>query len=186
MNYIKTGIEGVIIIEPKVYYDTRGYFCETFKEDEFRENILPVDFIQDNENKSSYGVLRGLHFQKPPYAQSKLARVVSGSVLDVAVDIRNGSPTFGKYVAVELSASNHRQLFLPKGMAHAMLCLSPTCIFQYKVDNYYNPQSEGFIAWNDPDINVDWRIPSSDVILSEKDMHHLSLREIKSPFTVAD
>lgn len=186
MNYIKTEIDGVIIIEPKVYCDTRGYFCETFKEDEFREKVRPVEFVQENENKSSYGVLRGLHFQKPPYAQSKLARVVDGAVLDVAVDIRKGSPTYGRYVAVELSGENHRQLFLPRGMAHAMLCLTPTCIFNYKVDNYYNPQSEGYIAWDDPDINIDWRIPVSDVILSEKDRHHLGFREFENPFTMSD
>ena len=186
MNFIKTEIDGVIIIEPKVYYDTRGYFCETFKEDEFRKNVRPLEFVQENENKSSYGVLRGLHFQKPPYAQSKLARVVDGAVLDVAVDIRKGSPTYGKHVAVELSSENHRQLFLPRGMAHAMLCLTPTCIFYYKVDNYYNPQSEGFIAWDDPDINIDWRIPVSDVILSEKDRHHPSFCEFENPFTMSD
>jgi dTDP-4-dehydrorhamnose 3,5-epimerase len=182
MNYIKTKIDGVFIIEPIVHKDARGYFCETFKETEFFENIGKVNFVQENENKSSYGVLRGLHFQKPPYAQSKLARVVDGAVLDVAVDIRKGSPTFGEWVAVELSSENHRQLFLPHGMAHAMLCLSPTCIFYYKVDNYYNQQSEGFIAWDDPDLAIDWQIPSKDIILSEKDKHHPCLKDIELVF----
>lgn len=182
MNYIKTKIDGVFIIEPIVHKDARGYFCETFKETEFFENIGRINFVQENENKSSYGVLRGLHFQKPPYAQSKLARVVDGAVLDVAVDIRKGSPTFGEWVAVELSSENHRQLFLPRGMAHAMLCLSPSCIFFYKVDNFYNPNSEGYIAWNDPDIAVDWQIPTEDIILSEKDKNHPCLKNIDLVF----
>lgn len=186
MNFIETKIKGVFIIEPIVYKDSRGYFCETFKESEFKKHIGDILFVQENENKSSYGVLRGLHFQKPPYAQSKLARVVDGAVLDVAVDIRKGSPSFGKWVAVELSSENHRQLFLPQGMAHAMLCLSPTCIFNYKVDNYYNPQSEGYIAWDDPDVAINWQIPVTDVILSEKDQHHPTLCEIESPFSFTD
>ncbi len=177
MKFVKTNIEGVVILEPKVFSDSRGYLMETFKEKEFREKVCDTVFIQENENKSSYGVLRGLHFQKPPFAQSKLARVIDGAVLDVAVDIRKGSPSFGKWVAVELSAENHRQLFLPRGMAHAMLCLSKTCIFHYKVDNYWNPESEGYIAWNDPDLAIDWKIPVKDIILSEKDKHHKKLRE---------
>lgn len=184
MNFIKTEIEGVYIIEPFVHKDKRGYFVETYKQCEFDNNIRQIHFLQENENKSVYGVLRGLHFQKPPYSQSKLARVILGSVLDVAVDIRKGSPTYGKYVSVELSSDNHRQLFLPKGMAHAMLCLSPTCIFSYKVDNFYNPESEGFIAWNDPDININWKIPTEDIILSEKDKSHMNLRDIENPFTM--
>lgn len=177
MNYIKTEIEGVVIIEPQIHLDNRGYFSEVFKENEFKENVCHTDFIQENENKSSYGVLRGIHYQKPPFAQSKLARVVDGAVLDVAVDLRKDSPTFGKWVAVELSSENHRQLFLPRGMGHAMLCLSPTCIFSYKVDNYYNPESEGFIAWNDPDLAIDWKLPLSDIIFSEKDQSHKFLKD---------
>ncbi len=178
MNYIETKIPGVVIIEPKLFGDERGYFCETFRDEEFQENIGPVTFVQENENKSSYGVLRGIHFQKPPYTQSKLARVVEGAVLDVAVDLRKDSPTFGQWVSVELSAENHRQLFLPKGMGHAMICLTETCIFQYKVDNYYAPQSEGYVAWDDPDLNIDWKVPTNNIILSEKDKHHPHLSEL--------
>ena len=178
MNYIETKIPGVIIIEPKLFGDERGYFCETFREVESKEKIGPVTFVQENENKSSYGVLRGIHFQKPPYTQSKLARVVEGAVLDVAVDLRKDSPTFGQWVSVELSADNHRQLFLPKGMGHAMICLTETCIFQYKVDNYYAPQSEGYVAWNDPDLSIDWQVPLDKIILSEKDKHHPRLSEL--------
>ena len=186
MEIIKTDIEGLFIIKPRIFSDSRGYFFESYSKRDFEKEIGPVQFVQDNESKSSYGVLHGLHFQKPPYAQSKLARVVDGAVLDVAVDIRKGSPTFGEWVAVELSSDNHRQLFLPRGMAHAMLCLTPTCIFSYKVDNYYNPQSEGFIAWDDPDIAVDWQIPVPDVILSQKDSNHPLLRDIESPFAYTD
>lgn len=182
MDFIKTKIEGVFVIEPQVHYDSRGFFCETFKETEFSNAIGDISFIQENENKSSYGVLRGLHFQKPPFAQSKLARVVDGAVLDVAVDIRKGSPTYGQWVAVELSSDNHRQLFLPRGMAHAMLCLTPSCIFTYKVDNYYNPQSEGYIAWDDSYLNIDWKIPQSDIIVSEKDNSHKGFEEQDYPF----
>lgn len=177
MNCIKTLIDGVVIIEPRIFVDERGYFFESFSQREFNEKVRPITFVQDNENKSSYGVLRGLHYQKPPYTQSKLVRVVDGAVIDVAVDIRNDSPTFKKWVAVELSSENHRQLFLPRGMAHAMLCISPTCIFTYKVDNFYNRESEGFIAWNDPDLAIDWQIPVNDIILSEKDCHHKPLKE---------
>ncbi len=182
MNYIETKISGVIIIEPKIFGDERGYFCETFKDEEFREKVGPVTFVQENENKSSYGVLRGVHFQKPPYTQSKLARVVEGAVLDVAVDLRKDSPSFGQWVGVELSAENHRQLFLPKGMGHAMICLTETCVFQYKVDNYYAPQSEGYVAWDDPDLNIDWQVPADKIILSEKDKHHPHFAEIDLPF----
>ena len=184
MEFIETRIKGVFIIEPVVHRDNRGYFCETFKESKFKENIGSIQFVQENENKSSYGVLRGLHFQKPPYAQSKLARVVDGAVLDVAVDIRKGSPTFGEWVAVELSSENHRQLFLPRGMAHAMLCLTPTCVFSYKVDNYYNPSSEGYIAWNDQFLDIDWGIPKDDIIVSEKDNCHLGFQEQSFPFEI--
>lgn len=169
MNIIKTDIEGVIIIEPKIFSDDRGYFFESFSQQRFIENICETTFVQDNESKSTYGVLRGLHYQKPPFAQSKLVRVVSGRVLDVAVDIRKGSPTFGKYVSVELSEDNKRQFFIPRGFAHGFVVLSQTAIFQYKCDNYYAPQSEGSLLWNDKTVNIDWQIPQTDIILSEKD-----------------
>jgi len=178
MYYKPTKIPGLIIIEPKVFSDPRGYFCETFRDDEFREKVADIKFVQENENKSSYGVLRGIHFQKPPYTQSKLARVIEGAVLDVAVDLRKDSPTFGQWKSVELSAENHRQLFLPRGMGHAMICLTEKCIFQYKVDNYYAPQSEGYVAWNSPELDIDWKVPSEDIILSEKDRHHHSFKEM--------
>lgn len=183
MEVIKTDIEGVFIIEPKIFGDARGYFFESFSQREFEEKIGPVHFVQDNESKSCYGVLRGLHFQKPPYAQSKLVRVVKGKVLDVAVDIRKGSPTYGKYVAAELSEENHRQFFIPKGFAHGFSVLSDEVIFQYKCDAFYAPQSEGAIAWNDPDLAIDWRIPSDKIMLSEKDRHHGSFAELDTPFT---
>lgn len=182
MKIIKTNIEGVMILEPKVYYDSRGFFMETFKENEFREKVCDTVFIQENENKSSYGVLRGIHFQNPPFTQAKLVRVPDGSVLDVAVDCRNGSPSFGQWVAVELSNENYRQLFLPRGVAHAMICLSETCIFSYKVDNYYAPQSEGYIAWDDPDLGIDWRVPADKIIVSEKDNSHKRFNEQQFPF----
>lgn len=169
MEFIKTEIEDVVIIEPRVFCDERGYFFESYSQREFDANVRPVTFVQDNESKSSYGVLRGLHFQKGEHAQSKLVRVVKGAVLDVAVDIRKGSPTFGKYVAVELSAENHRQLFVPRGFAHGFSVLTPEVVFQYKCDNFYCRESEGSIAWNDPTLNIDWRIPSDKIILSEKD-----------------
>lgn len=169
MNIIKTDIEGVIIIEPKVFGDDRGYFFESFSQKEFEEKVCKTTFVQDNESKSKYGVLRGLHFQKPPYAQAKLVRVVKGKVLDVAVDIRKDSPTFGKHVTIELSEENKRQLFIPKGFAHGFAVLSEEAVFQYKCDNYYTPQAEGGILWNDPALNIDWKLPIEDVILSEKD-----------------
>ena len=172
MNYIKTALDGVFIIEPKIFGDNRGYFFESFRQDEFEKNISKTTFVQDNESKSSYGVLRGLHYQKPPYTQSKLIRVVKGTVLDVAVDIRKYSPTFGKHICVELSDDNHRQLFIPRGFAHGFVVLSPEAVFQYKCDNYYAPQSEGAIIWNDPDLAIDWKIPEKDIILSEKDKKH--------------
>lgn len=182
MNFIETKIPGVFIIEPKLFGDERGYFCETFKDEEFREKIGPISFVQENENKSSYGVLRGIHFQKPPYTQSKLARVVEGAVLDVAVDLRRESPTFGQWVSVELSEDNHLQLFLPKGLGHAMICLTESCVFQYKVDNYYAPQSEGYVAWDDPDLTINWQVPIDKIILSEKDKHHPRLSELEFLF----
>lgn len=184
MEVIKTAIEGVLILEPRIFGDARGYFFESFNAKEFAEKTgLNVTFVQDNESMSHYGVLRGLHFQKPPFTQSKLVRVVKGRVLDVAVDIRKGSPTYGQHVAVELSEENHRQFFIGKGFAHGFSVLSDEVIFQYKCDDFYAPQSEGAIAWNDPDIAIDWQIPAEKVLLSEKDSHHPYLRDFESPFT---
>ena len=177
MKVVKTDIEGVLIIEPDVFGDCRGYFMESFSQRKFSEQVADVTFVQDNESKSSYGVVRGLHFQKPPHTQSKLVRVVSGRVLDVAVDIRKGSPTFGKHVAVELSGDNHRQIFIPKGFAHGFAVLSDEAVFQYKCDAFYAPESEGAIAWNDPEIGVDWRIPEDKVMLSAKDRNHSLLKD---------
>ena len=169
MEVIKTDIEGVVIIEPRIFKDDRGYFYESFSQREFEEKVCRTTFVQDNQSKSSYGVLRGLHFQKPPYCQSKLVRCIKGAVLDVAVDIRKGSPTFGKYVAIELSEDNHRQFFVPRGFAHGFAVLTPEAVFQYKCDNFYNKESEGSVAWNDPQLGIDWRIPADKVLLSEKD-----------------
>ena len=177
MNVIETAIPGVVIIEPRVFEDARGYFFESFNQREFEEKVGPICFVQDNESKSSYGVVRGLHFQKGEHAQSKLVRVVKGAVLDVAVDIRKGSPTFGKWVSVELTEDNHRQFFIPRGFAHGFSVLSEIAVFQYKCDNFYAPQSEGAIAWDDPDLNIDWRIPADKIILSAKDSKHPLLRE---------
>ena len=177
MEIIKTAIEGVVIIEPRLFKDDRGYFFESFSQREFTEKVRKVDFVQDNESKSSYGVLRGLHFQKPPYAQSKLVRVIKGSVLDVAVDIRKGSPTFGEHVAVELTEENHRQFFIPRGFAHGFVVLTEEVIFQYKCDNFYAPQCEGALAWDDPALKIDWKIPADKIILSEKDKYHERLEE---------
>ena len=177
MEVIKTAIEGLVIIEPKVFGDHRGYFFESFSQREFCEKVRKIDFVQDNESKSCFGVLRGLHFQKPPHCQSKLVRVVKGAVLDVAVDIRKGSPTFGKYVAVELTEDNNRQLFVPRGFAHGFSVLSEEAIFQYKCDNLYAPQAEGAIAWNDPEIGIDWGLPTEDVLLSAKDAAHPLLKD---------
>lgn len=182
MEVVETNIEGVIIIEPRIFKDDRGYFFESFSQREFEEKVCKTTFVQDNESKSSYGVLRGLHFQKPPFAQSKLVRVIKGAVLDVAVDIRKGSPTFGQYVSVELTGDNHRQFFIPRGFAHGFSVLSEEVIFQYKCDNFYSPQSEGAIAWNDPDLNIDWRIPVEEVILSEKDSKHPKLKDLQCVF----
>ena len=169
MEVIKTEIEGVVIIEPRIFKDERGYFYESFSQREFEEKVCRTTFVQDNQSKSSYGVLRGLHFQKPPYCQSKLVRCIKGAVLDVAVDIRQGSPTFGKYVAVELTEENHRQFFVPRGFAHGFAVLSEEAVFQYKCDNFYCKESEGSVAWNDPQLAIDWRIPADKVLLSEKD-----------------
>ena len=182
MEVIKTELEGVVILEPRLFKDDRGYFFESFSQREFDEKVRPVKFVQDNESKSVYGVLRGLHFQKPPFAQSKLVRVIQGAVLDVAVDIRVGSPTYGKHVAVELTAENHRQLFIPRGFAHGFSVLTDEVVFQYKCDNFYAPQSEGAIAWNDPALGIAWRIPDASVILSEKDKHHPLLKDLPETF----
>ena len=177
MEIIKTAIESVVIIEPRLFKDDRGYFFESFSQREFTEKVRKVDFVQDNESKSSYGVLRGLHFQKPPYAQSKLVRVIKGSVLDVAVDIRKGSPTFGEHVAVELTEENHRQFFIPRGFAHGFVVLTEEVIFQYKCDNFYAPQCEGALAWDDPALKIDWKVPADKIILSGEDQHHECLEE---------
>lgn len=177
MNYIQTEIDGVWIIEPKVFNDARGYFMEAFKEEEFRANIGDVHFVQDNESKSSFGVLRGLHYQKGEYSQAKLVRVIKGKVLDVAVDLRRSSPTFGKYVSVELSEENKRQFFIPRGFAHGFLVLSEETIFTYKVDNGYAPQAEASIRFNDETIGIDWPVAESQFILSEKDGHAVSFKD---------
>ena len=182
MNIVKTSIEGVVIIVPRIFKDDRGYFFESFSQKEFDEKVCKIVFIQDNESKSSYGVLRGLHYQKTPYAQSKLVRVIKGRVLDVAVDIRKNSPTFGKHVGVELSEENHLQFFIPRGFAHGFSVLSEEVIFQYKCDNFYAPQSEGAIAWNDPELNIDWKIPEHKIVLSEKDKLHPLLKDATDLF----
>lgn len=182
MNIIKTNIEGVIIIEPRIFKDARGYFFESYSKKEFDEKVAPIDFVQDNESCSTYGVMRGLHFQKPPYAQAKLVRCVKGAVLDVAVDIRKGSPTYGQHVAVELTEENHRQFFIPRGFAHGFAVLSDTAIFQYKCDNYYHPEADGGISIQDTSLGIDWRIDSSKAILSDKDLRHPLLGNFDSPF----
>lgn len=182
MNIIKTAIEGVVVIEPRVFEDERGYFFESFSEREFSAEVGEYHFVQSNEAKSSYGVVRGLHFQLPPHAQAKLVRVAKGRILDVAVDIRRSSPTFGKYVAVELSSDNHRQVFIPQGFAHGYSVLSEEAVVEYKCDNYYAPESEGAVAWNDADLAIDWQIPSDKIILSAKDKAHPSLAECETLF----
>ena len=182
ITVIDTEIEDVKILEPRIFNDSRGYFFESFSQREFGEKVCRTVFVQDNESCSVAGVVRGLHFQKPPYTQAKLVRVIHGAVLDVAVDIRKGSPTFGKHVAVELTADNHRQLFVPRGFAHGFAVLSDEAVFQYKCDNYYAPQSEGAIAWDDPELGIDWRVPSTDRILSEKDSHHPLLKDAEIVF----
>lgn len=175
MKIIQTDIEGVVIIEPTVFGDERGYFFESFSQKEFQEKVCHTVFVQDNESKSKYGVLRGLHFQKPPFEQAKLLRVVRGKVLDVAVDIRKNSPTFGRHVSTELSEENKRQLFIPRGFAHGFAVLSEEVIFQYKCDNYYAPPYEGAILWNDPQLNIDWKLPADALLLSEKDKNNPTL-----------
>ena len=185
INVRQTEIPGVVIIEPKVFGDERGYFFESWSQKDFDEQVRPIKFVQDNESKSCYGVLRGLHFQKGMYSQSKLVRVVKGKVLDVAVDIRKGSPTFGKHVAVELTAENHRQFFIPRGFAHGFVVLSEEAVFQYKCDNLYAPKEEGAIAWNDPDLKIDWKVSDDKVILSAKDKVHPMLRDSTELFDYA-
>lgn len=181
MNVIKTEIEGAVIIEPKVFGDSRGYFFESFSQKDFCEQVLsgkyPCDmpeFVQDNESMSRYGVVRGLHYQKPPFAQGKLLRVVLGTVLDVAVDLRAGSPTFGQHVSVELSGENKRQFYIPAGFAHGFSVLSKEVIFQYKCTEFYNPASEGGLAWDDPTLNIDWKVPADKILASEKDSRQMS------------
>ena len=187
MNIIKTAIDGALIIEPRIFEDARGYFFESFSQREFDEKVAPilghtVTFVQDNESKSSYGVMRGLHFQRPPFTQSKLVRCVKGAVLDVAVDIRKGSPTYGQHVAVELTEENHRQFFISKGFAHGFAVLSETAVFQYKCDEFYHPEADGGINILDETLNIDWRIPTDQAILSEKDIKHSLLKDFDSPF----
>ncbi|MBQ7512293.1 MAG: dTDP-4-dehydrorhamnose 3,5-epimerase [Prevotella sp.] len=177
MEFKKTAIEGVYIIEPKVFNDARGYFFEAWKKEEFESHVGPVDFVQDNESKSSYGVLRGLHYQKGEFSQAKLVRVIKGKVLDVAVDLRKSSPTFGQHVMVELSDENKRQFFIPRGFAHGFLVLSDEAIFTYKVDNVYAPQADAGIRWNDPDIGIEWPIDYAQVQTSEKDLRQPLLRD---------
>ena len=189
INVIKTEIDGVVIIEPKVFGDARGYFFESFSERDFNEAMTPIlghgiKFVQDNESMSSYGVMRGLHFQTMPYTQSKLVRCVKGAVLDVAVDIRKGSPTYGQHVAVELTADNHRQLFVPRGFAHGFAVLSETAVFQYKCDNFYAPTNDGGVSIVDDSLGIDWRIPVEKALLSEKDTKHDLLKDFDSPFSI--
>ena len=183
MNIIKTAIDGLYIIEPRVFADARGYFFESFSQRDFDAQVAPITFVQDNESMSSYGVMRGLHFQRPPFTQSKLVRCVRGAVLDVAVDIRKGSPTYGQHVAVELTEDNHRQFFISKGFAHGFVVLSPTAVFQYKCDEFYHPEADGGISILDDSLGIDWRIPTDKAILSEKDTRHALLRDFDSPFT---
>lgn len=182
MEVIKTAIEGLVIIEPKVFKDARGYFFESFSQREFEEKVRPIRFVQDNESMSSYGVIRGLHFQKPPYSQSKLVRCVKGCVLDVVVDIRKGSPTYGQHVAVELSEDNHRELFIPRGFAHGFAVLSEMAIFQYKCDNFYTPEADCGISIKDEELGIDWHIPIENAILSDKDLKHACLKDFDTPF----
>jgi len=193
MNVIETALDGVFILEPRVFGDARGYFFESWSKRNFDAQVAMrvapehgIEFVQDNESKSSYGVVRGLHFQKGCHSQSKLLRVVVGKVLDVAVDVRKGSPTFGKHVAVELTADNHRQLFIPRGFAHGFSVLSQEAVFQYKCDSFYCPESEGAVAWDDPDLGIDWGVPADKVLLSAKDAAHPRLKDALEPFTYGE
>lgn len=182
MEIIKTNIEGVVIIKPRIFKDARGYFFESFSKRQFDEKVCPIDFVQDNESCSTKGVMRGLHFQKPPFDQAKLVRCVKGRVLDVAVDIRKGSPTYGKHVALELTEDNHLQFFIPRGFAHGFAVLSDVAIFQYKCDNYYHPEADGGISIQDSSLGISWQIDTSEAILSEKDTKHPLLKDFDSPF----
>lgn len=184
MDVIKTALDGVVIIEPRVFKDARGYFFESFSQREFEDKVRKIDFVQDNESMSSYGVMRGLHFQRSPFTQSKLVRCVKGAVLDVAVDIRKGSPTYGRHIAVELTEENHRQFFVPRGFAHGFAVLSETAVFQYKCDNFYAPQADGGISIADESLGIDWKIPADKILLSEKDTLHVCLKDFDSPFTI--
>lgn len=189
MNVIKTNIEGILILEPKVFNDARGYFFESFSQRKFDEKVAPIlghtiRFVQDNESMSSYGVMRGLHFQRPPFTQSKLVRCVKGAVLDVAVDIRKGSPTFGQHIAVELTEDNHRQFFISKGFAHGFAVLSETAVFQYKCDEFYHPEADGGISIMDQSLGINWKIPTDQALLSEKDTKHKMLVNFDSPFNI--
>ena len=184
MNVIKTEIDRVVIIEPRIFEDSRGYFFESFSQREFSSKVDPIVFVQDNESKSSYGVMRGLHFQRPPFAQSKLVRCVKGAVLDVAVDIRKGSPTYGQHVAVELTEENHRQFFIPKGFAHGFAVLSDSAVFQYKCDEFYHPEADGGINIHDESLEIDWLIPTDKAILSDKDTKQPFLQDVDSPFAI--
>jgi len=186
MNIIPTSIPGPVIIEPRVFSDARGYFFESFSQREFEDKVQKINFVQDNESMSSYGVMRGLHFQRPPYCQSKLVRCVRGAVLDVAVDIRKGSPTYGQHVAVELTEDTHRQFFVPRGFAHGFAVLSETAVFQYKCDNFYAPQADGGISILDGSLGIDWRIPTDKAILSDKDTKHPLLKDFDSPFVYGE
>ena len=184
MNVIYTAIDGLVIIEPRIFEDPRGYFFESFSQREFEEKVRPINFVQDNESKSSYGVMRGLHFQRPPFTQSKLVRCVKGAVLDVAVDIRKGSPTYGQHVAVELTEDNHRRFFIPKGCAHGFAVFSETAFFQYKCDEFYHPEADGGISILDDSLDIDWKIPTEKALLSEKDTKYAYLKDFDSPFSV--
>ena len=183
MEVIKTALDGVVILEPRIFKDARGYFFESFSQREFDEKVRPIHFVQDNESMSTYGVMRGLHYQRMPYTQSKIVRCVKGAVLDVAVDIRKGSPTFGQHVEVELSEDNHRQIFIPRGFAHGFVVLSDVAVFQYKCDNFYAPQADGGISIKDDTLGIDWQIPMDKAILSDKDLKHICLKDFDSPFS---
>lgn len=182
MNVVKTPIEGLLIIEPRVFRDERGYFFESYSQRDFEAQVGDIHFVQDNESMSTRGVIRGLHFQRPPFTQTKLVRVVSGSVLDIAVDIRKGSPTYGQHVAVELTGENQRQFFIPKGFAHGFAVLSEKAVFQYKCDEFYHPEADGGIQLDDPALGIDWQIPTSEAIRSQKDLTLPLLRQIDNPF----
>lgn len=190
MKIIKTNIEGVLIIEPRVFKDARGYFFESYSQREFDEKVTPIlghsiRFVQDNESMSSYGVMRGLHFQRPPYTQSKLVRCVNGAVLDVAVDIRKGSPTYGQHATCLLTEENHLQFFVPRGFAHGFAVLSDTAVFQYKCDEFYHPEADGGINIQDETLGIDWHIPTDKILLSEKDLKHACLKDFDTPFSIA-